>query len=207
MSERETRRYDSEKRRRQAEATRRKMAASALALFSRDGYGATTVETVAADAGVSPATFYAVFGAKRGVLLELLEELEEEAGLASLRHSLEGLASREQLRRVVAFNARLFGRAAPLLDVLRQAGSSEPDLEELWREGEARRRKDQAPVVEAWVGRRALRPGLAREEAADLLWAWTGPDAYRLLVTECGWDPDAWTERTTTALGVLLFGG
>lgn len=50
--------------------TRERLRAHALALFLERGYDETSVEDVAAAAGVSHMTFYRHFGAKEGVLLE-----------------------------------------------------------------------------------------------------------------------------------------
>jgi AcrR family transcriptional regulator len=48
--------------------TRERVAATAIALFRAQGYEATTVEQIAAEAGVSPRSFYRYFEAKDGVL-------------------------------------------------------------------------------------------------------------------------------------------
>jgi AcrR family transcriptional regulator len=69
MAERvKTRRYESPRRREQAAATRAQMLASAQRLFERDGYAATSMAAVAADAGVSLKTVYVVFETKSGLL-------------------------------------------------------------------------------------------------------------------------------------------
>ncbi|HLJ67467.1 MAG TPA: helix-turn-helix domain-containing protein, partial [Chloroflexota bacterium] len=52
-------------RQRQALATRRLIAQAARSLFTAHGYAATSIEAVAADAGVSPRTVYAIFGTKK----------------------------------------------------------------------------------------------------------------------------------------------
>jgi hypothetical protein len=43
--------------------------------------------------------------------------------------------------------------------------------------------------VAALRARGALRPGLAPDEAVDILYALTGTDVYRALVRERGWSP------------------
>jgi hypothetical protein len=45
-----------------------------------------------------------------------------------------------------------------------------------------------------------LRPGLTVTRAADILWLYVGPWAYRVLVTERGWTPD---EYQTWLAGTL----
>src|SRR5919108_5919489 len=66
-----TRRYDSPRRREQAAATRRSILDAAQRLFERDGYAATTMAAIAAEAGVALKTVYIAFETKSGVLRAL----------------------------------------------------------------------------------------------------------------------------------------
>src|SRR5215218_8523506 len=69
------RRYDSTRRRAQAEATRGDILEAARRRFERDGYAATSMEAIAADAGVALKTIYVAFGTKSGVLRALWNHL------------------------------------------------------------------------------------------------------------------------------------
>src|SRR5919201_697161 len=72
MAERvKTRRYDSPRRREQAAATRREILGAAQRLFERDGYAATTMAAIAAEANIAPKTVYVTFETKSGVLRAL----------------------------------------------------------------------------------------------------------------------------------------
>lgn len=75
--------------------------ATAAELFARDGFEATTVETIAAAADIAPATFFNHFQSKSGLLAEItadvvatLEALIEQhlRAEASVREQLVGLA-------------------------------------------------------------------------------------------------------------------
>ena len=66
-----TRRYDSTRRREQAAATRLEILEAAQRLFERDGYGATTMAAIAAEAGVALKTVYLAFETKSGLLRAL----------------------------------------------------------------------------------------------------------------------------------------
>src|SRR5436305_12003448 len=65
------RRYDSTRRREQAEATRRDILEAAQRLFEHQGYGATPMSAIAAEAGVALKTVYVAFETKSGVLRAL----------------------------------------------------------------------------------------------------------------------------------------
>src|SRR6266849_1653652 len=72
MAERvKARRYDSPRRREQAAATRREILAAAQRLFEQQGYAATAMAAIAAEAGVALKTVYVAFETKAGVLRAL----------------------------------------------------------------------------------------------------------------------------------------
>src|SRR5690625_5181421 len=56
------------------EATRARILASAKELFTNEGYGSVSSRKIAAHAGVNVALINRYFGAKRGLLTELLRE-------------------------------------------------------------------------------------------------------------------------------------
>lgn len=62
------------KRQHQREATRRRLVAAALQLFSRRGYERTTVDAIARAAGYSKGAFYVHFSRKEDLFLELVRE-------------------------------------------------------------------------------------------------------------------------------------
>src|SRR5881398_2341205 len=65
------RRYHSPRRREQAAATRRAMLEAAQRLFERQGYAATSIAAIAANAGVAQKTVYLAFETKSGLLRAL----------------------------------------------------------------------------------------------------------------------------------------
>lgn len=200
--------YDSSKRRAAAAENRLRIAASARCLFARQGYGATSIEAIAREAGVAVPTFYAMYGSKRAVLFALLDAAEAQADAEGLRTALRAAASpREQLRLLVSFNCRFYRQAADLVEVAHEAGSSEPDLLALWKRGEARRLRAEARLVRAWSHFGALGKGLREREALDILWAMSGADNYRLFVTERRWSPEAYEAWLAKSLEELLLSG
>src|SRR5947208_15658101 len=105
--------YDSPRRREQAAATRREILEAAQRLFERDGYAATTMAAIAAEAGVALKTIYVAFETKSGVLRALwnltLRGDEGEAPVAErewYREVLDEPDPERQLR-LTARNSRL----------------------------------------------------------------------------------------------------
>lgn len=197
--------YDATLRRASARQRQGRIVDAARCLFSRYGYGATSVERIAGEAGVAVPTVYALYRSKRALLFALLDQADAQADVAGLERDLQSAAgdARKQLRRLVSFVCRFYTQAADILEIARGAGSTDEDLLALWREGEQRRLRAQAPLTSRWARAGALRKGLSAEEALDMLWAMTGADHYRLFVVERNWSPDryeAWLGETLRRL-------
>ena len=200
------RRYNSPKRERQARQTREQIVEAARRLFARGGFTKTTVEAIAREAGVSAQTVYASVGSKRAIVLALLDRLEAEGGNEELRRELGSTKDpRRQLRAIVSFNRRLFERGRDVLDVV-MATRADPDVEAFGRAGEARRREGQARWVRAWAEDGVLRPNLDEGEAADVLWALTGPELYWLFAVNSNWPGLRFEEWLFGTLEWQLFG-
>ena len=107
------RRYNSPRRREQAAATRRSILDAAQRLFERQGYAATTMEAIAAEAGVALKTVYVVFETKSGLLRALwdlrLKGDEDDAPVAERQWYLEVIEEPDPERqlRLNARNARV----------------------------------------------------------------------------------------------------
>src|ERR1700733_12494473 len=100
-----TRRYDSPRRREQAAATRALILEAAQRLFEHQGYAATTMSAIAAEAGVALKTVYVAFETKSGVVRALWNVLlrgdENDAPVAErgwYREVLEEPDPERQLR-------------------------------------------------------------------------------------------------------------
>ena len=204
--------YHSPRRQQQAAATRQAILEAAQRLFERRGYPATTMEQVAAEAGVALKTVYLAFATKSGLLRALwdlrLKGDQAEAAVAErpwYREVVEEPDPERQLRGN-ARNARLVKeRIAGVLKILRSAAPVDPDAEALWRLIQTDFYDNQRVIVESLQARQALRPGLDVARASDILWTLNHPDVWLLLVGERGWTPEQW-ERwfADTACAQLL---
>jgi AcrR family transcriptional regulator len=202
MAERvKPRRYDSPRRREQAAATRQEILGAAQRLFERQGYPATTMAAIAAEAGVALKTVYVAFETKSGVLRALWHVLlrgdEEDAPITERPWYREVLAEPEPERqlRLGAHNSRLVKeRAATLMGVIRSAAAANADIEALWARIESDFYVNQRAIVEVLDAKGALRDGLDVARAADIMWTLNHPDLWHLLVGQRGWTPEAWEQ-------------
>lgn len=186
-----------------ARATRARIIAAATGLFTTHGYATTSVEAVAKAAGVGVQTVYYAFGTKRAILATALDRAVagDDEPVPTLdrpwaRAVLAAPDPVDQLRRQVAGAAAIHGRAAALLDAVRSAAATEPELAEVWRTNVEQRRTVQREFMVALATKTPLRV----ERAADIALATLSPETYLLLTGTCGWTPQQWEQWATDAL-------
>ncbi len=194
-----TRRYDSPRRRQQAAATRAQILNAAQRLFERDGYPATTMAAIAAEAGVALKTVYLAFETKSGVLRALWHLLlrgdADDAAVHDREWYREALEEPDPARqlRLNARNARAVKeRAGSMLGVIRTAAPVDADIAALWDRIQSEFYENQRAIVERIAARGALRPGLDAVRGADVLWTLNHPDVWLLLVGQRGWTAEEW---------------
>jgi AcrR family transcriptional regulator len=191
------------RRARRALETRRRILASARALFYQRGFTAVTIEQIAEDADVATQTIYGIYRNKRGILFAMVDATISETAGDVHRTELERETDpRRQIALLAGFATRYFGAIHDIVEILRGAGTADEAAAAAWKRGEARRREKDRALVHIWSEQGALaRPA---QECEDILWALTGPDVYRLMIVDSGWEPGqftAWLESTlATAL-------
>ena len=208
-----TRRYDSTRRREQAAATRLEILEAAQRLFERDGYVATTMAAVAAEAGVALKTVYLAFETKGGLLRALwhlrLRGDEADVPIPERQWYRDVIAEPDPERqlRLGAHKARLVKeRAGKLMRVMRDAAGTDADSAELWRRIQDDFLVNQRAVVDTIEAKGALAPGLDAARAADILWTLNHPDVWHLLVGERGWTPQEWERWFADTASAQLLG-
>ena len=191
---RSRRRYDSTRRREQARRTRLDILDAAGQLFVERGYAGTKLSAVAEAAGVAVDTVYAAYGSKPGLLRALVtaalrgsedaEPLRESATIQAIRAEPD---ARRKLTLYGGLLAEVNPRLAPLARVLREAAPSEPVIAEMWA-GLQDDRLDGMREFAAHLGDSgALRDGVSKAQARDVLWALGSPELHDLLVSARGW--------------------
>jgi AcrR family transcriptional regulator len=201
--------YNSPRRQEQAASTRSSILEAAQRLFEEQGYAATTMEAIAAEAGVALKTVYVAFATKSGLLRALWDLLlkgdEDDAAVRErpwYRELLDEPDPARQLR-LTARNSRIVKqRIAGLLEVIRDASPIDADIAALWNLIQTDFHDNQRVIVESLHKKRGLRPGLGVARATDILWTLNHPDVWLLLVDKRGWTPEQferWFAETTCA--------
>ncbi|MGW4891317.1 TetR/AcrR family transcriptional regulator [Kitasatospora sp. NPDC004240] len=189
--------------------TRTRMLEAATRLFSERGWTGTTVDDIARLAEVGVQTVYFTFGNKRAVLKEVLDTAiaGDTDAVATLdrdwaREVLDEPDPAAQLALQASGARRILERAAPVLEVLRAAATSDPELAELWRTNLHQRHTVQLRFAQALVAKTGgrLRDGHDAGSAADVTLTVLGPETYTLLVGGRGWAPERWERWAADAL-------
>jgi len=168
-------------RQRQALATQQLIMETARALFLEQGYGITTIEAIAATAGVAVSTVYAVYKNKRSILKAIREAWHLESGQRDIyQQALEETAARRRLALAAHATRRQWESAA--------AVDAEAAAE--LKEAEDGRRRFMGAFIQQTTS--MLRPGLHPAQARAVYLSLTRPEVYRELVTVAGWSPDAY---------------
>jgi AcrR family transcriptional regulator len=189
-----TRPYDSPRRRAQAEATRQAILDAAQRLFEAHGYGATSMPAIAEEAGVALKTIYVYFDTKAGLVHALWDARlgGDEATTPVLEREWFRAVADEpdpeaKLRMVAAQARRVKTRSGALLEMIRTAASSDPDIAALWDGIEAKLLAVQRAIVEQLHASGALAEPLTLTTATDILWTLNHPALWQLLVRGRGW--------------------
>jgi AcrR family transcriptional regulator len=182
MADKVKRRYESPRRKAQADATKRDILAAAQRLFERQGYAATTMAAIAAEAGV----------VLRGVWNALLRG-EDDRPVDEHAWYREVLDEPDPDRRL-ALNARNSTqgklRVSAIAQVIREAAPTDEEIGALWDRIQTEYRENQRAIAERLDQDGRLAPGLDVERAADILWTINHPNTWQLLVAERGWAPE-----------------
>jgi AcrR family transcriptional regulator len=184
--------YDARARRDGARRNRLAVIDAAERRFLRDGYGPTTVAAIAADAGVSPDMIYKGFGGKPGLVRAIRARALEGEGPVPAERRSDALHEGEQSARdiITAWGTlvtEVAPRVAPILLLIRSAAASDPDVLQLLEEMDADRLRRMTQNARRLHEAGRLRAGVSVAQAADVLWAYSAPELYELMVLRRGW--------------------
>lgn len=178
-------------RQRQAQGTRDLIVGAAKELFLERGYAATTIEAVAARAGVAGSTVYAAFKNKRGILTALRESWHRASGAKDLYTEAENVLDPEaRMERYAHATRRQWETGTAFVAIYTGAAAADPEAAAELRAAQAGRREN----VGRWLASAAplLRQDLAFEELTAVYLALTRAEVYTELVEVWGWSADAY---------------
>ncbi|HEX2850404.1 MAG TPA: helix-turn-helix domain-containing protein [Acidimicrobiales bacterium] len=203
------RRYDSTRRREQAEQTRGAILDVARRRFLDDGFTPTTVAAIAGEVGVSVDTVYKTFGGKPGLVRAICDQGLAGAGPVHAEQRSDALQISEPdplriMQGLGLLAAEVAPRVAPIMLLVRDAAVSDPDMAKLKAELDAQRLERMTHNARNLARAGHLRDDVSVERAGEIMWTYTAPELYELLVIVRGWTAEQLGAFTADALTAAL---
>ena len=203
--------YTSRLREEQARHTRVRILEAAQRRLTESGYAATTVESIAREAGVAVDTVYATFGTKRDLLAQLayFRAAGDDAPVAVIdREGPQATRRETDQRRQIAMFARgvtdIIERIRPVDDILRSAGAVDAGVAAL----RAHIQEERFSSIRAFAGWLAsngqLRSGISTSDAATIIWSLTSPEVHQLFCDVRAWSRPRYVRWLTESLTEIL---
>lgn len=185
-----TRKYDGTGRRAAAESTRGEVLRSARELFARRGYATTAVSAIADGAGVSVDTVYASVGRKPQLLLAVHDMAlagGEDPVAAERRDYVQAIRAAGSAAAKIRVYADALGRvlpdSVPLMNALREAGSTDPECKRVCDSVNERRAANMLLFAADLRTTGELREDLDDQQVADLVWSMNSPEYFTLFTS------------------------
>ena len=188
-----------------ARVTRRRIADAASILFRSRGYGATTLQAVADEAGVAVQTVYAVYGSKAGILNELRDSVLRQPEADALFE--EALGERKAETKLTLFARSIRRRwefGHDVVEIHRDAAATDASVRAGVEQVLERRRAGIDRLARTLEGQ--LAPGIDVAHASAVIDALTLPEVYAELTDVGHWDADAFEEWLAQSLKSQLLG-
>lgn len=161
---------------------------AARRLLEGHGYHGVGLDRIARAAGVSRQAVYLHFGSKAGLLLALVDWIDQTGPLPRLLQRVrEASNALEALDRLMEVHATYDPQILRIATVLESARRTDKDAAAAWEDRMRQRHRGAKSVVE-WLARDGhLAEGLTVAEAADFLWALASIQTCEQLIVSRGW--------------------
>lgn len=170
------------------------MTETAARLFVERGYAATSMRDVAAAAAVHEKTLYLNFGTKAELLRAVADQTiagdDKPLPVAERPWFKDILATTDPRRALggwVEHQERSLRRLSDLIETVRAAGNSDPEIAAVYRDKRDGLLVDAHHIANALGARGHLRHTVSAAEAAEHINVITGPEVHRVLVIDRGW--------------------
>ena len=185
------RRYDSSRRQERARRSRDRILDEAEEAFLSTGYGATSIGAIAAAAGVSVDTIYKSYGGKPGLIRALrTRALRGQEPLPAETRSDRIQQFESDPHRIIEawgqFLAELAPRGGRIQLLVRDAIGTHPELRGLLQEMDDARLRRMTENARRLHKAGHLRRDVGVADAALILWTYSSPEVYELLVLRRG---------------------
>lgn len=179
------------------ERTRGQMLRAARELIERRGVADVSLDDVAASAAVTRQTVYDHFGSRAGLLVALAARADEEIDLqqrvAPMFSAPTGI---DALAHLLAVVAEVTPGLLALALAIERSRTGDPAAGAAWDDRMAGRMEACRYVAGRLAHEGTLRPGIAVQEAADVVYAQIAWQSWSILVEELGWTSQQWIDRT-----------
>ena len=185
------RQYDSSGRRDRAARVGAALLETAHAMLLSDGYASTTIPRVAQACDVSVDSVYKRFPGKPALVRAVVEQALRGGGAIPAETRSDAVAADdlpELLQSWGRLSAEVSPRVAPLLLLVRHAAEQDPSLATLAAELDEQRRVRMTHNARRLAAAGHLRDRCTVQQAADILWTYSSPELYDLLVRRAGWE-------------------
>ncbi|MEU4197637.1 TetR family transcriptional regulator [Kribbella sp. NPDC026611] len=170
----------------QAEETRVRIAQAARRLFAAQGYGATSIDAIAKDAGVATRTVYSAFGTKREILSLICDLWLQDAG--ALERAQQVFAIEDPVARLrdgAGWLTNLYAAGFDVVLIFEAATDESAETRALLRSKLAGRNQ----VMDAIIASLESDLRVPLKQAQAVYRALAAPGVYQELVDESGWTP------------------
>ena len=188
-------------------ATRTRLLDAAWTEIAEQGAG-LTLGAVATRAGVSRQALYLHFGDRAGLLVALVQHMDESLdlgpSLAAVQAASDGPSLIEALMRL---NASFWRHVLPVARVLESSQDTDDALGAAWRERMTFRQATFRGMIETLDERGDLAVAWTVDDAAGVLYAVAHFDTWRELVVRLAWSDDRYVDVMSRTLSTALLSG
>ena len=162
------------------------------------GYAGATAEAIAADAGVSAQTIYAIFKNKKRILVSLMNVspttgMEDHTPISERANVQAVSQERDQRRQLQMFSqvvANNLDKVSAVAEVMVDAAKTEPDLDRIVQKLNKQRLENMLFAVHQIAANGPFRENMDEAHARDTVWTLTSGEVFLLLTRERGWSKE-----------------
>lgn len=188
-----------------AAQTRRDVVATARRIFAVHGYAHTTVETIAREARVSPATIYAQCGGKEGLLESLIDLWSTgETVERIIADCAASTGPSDKLDRLARGYVDIYDDSGDIIHIVSAAAGTAPIAQEFLETVNVRQRDALELILQPLHDAGELREGLSVPDAARIVFFHFHHPQFVLATETFGWGTDRAVAWLTGRVGAAI---